>query len=76
MNLVNLEAAVKAYGDRVLLDRVSLGVAAGDRIGVVGRNGGRGYARDPWAVRGFRSGMGSLGGADGAVEAGDRAASL
>ncbi len=39
MNLVNLEAAVKAYGERVLLDRVSLGVAAGDRIGVVGRNG-------------------------------------
>ncbi len=39
MNLVNLEAAVKAYGTRVLLDGVSLGVAAGDRIGVVGRNG-------------------------------------
>jgi ATP-binding cassette subfamily F protein uup len=39
MNLVNLEAAVKAYGARVLLDQVSLGVAAGDRIGVVGRNG-------------------------------------
>ena len=39
MNLVNLEAASKAYGQRALLDRVSLGVAAGDRIGVVGRNG-------------------------------------
>ncbi|HEX9624775.1 MAG TPA: ABC-F family ATP-binding cassette domain-containing protein [Streptosporangiaceae bacterium] len=39
MNLVNLEAAVKAYGTQVLLDQVSLGVAAGDRIGVVGRNG-------------------------------------
>jgi ATP-binding cassette subfamily F protein uup len=39
VNLVNLEAAVKAYGARVLLDHVSLGVAAGDRIGVVGRNG-------------------------------------
>ncbi len=39
MNIVNLEAAVKACGTRVLLDQVSLGVAAGDRIGVVGRNG-------------------------------------
>jgi ATP-binding cassette subfamily F protein uup len=39
MNIVNLEAAVKAYGTRVLLNEVSLGVAAGDRIGVVGRNG-------------------------------------
>ncbi len=39
MNLVNLESAVKAYGSRTPLDRVSLGVAAGERIGVVGRNG-------------------------------------
>jgi ABC transport system ATP-binding/permease protein len=39
VNLVNLELAVKAYGDRALLDQVSLGVSAGDRIGVVGRNG-------------------------------------
>jgi ABC transport system ATP-binding/permease protein len=39
VNLVNLEAAVKAYGTRVLLDQVSLGVAAGDRIGLLGRNG-------------------------------------
>jgi ABC transport system ATP-binding/permease protein len=39
VNIVNLEAAVKAYGARVLLDHVSLGVGAGDRIGVVGRNG-------------------------------------
>jgi ABC transport system ATP-binding/permease protein len=39
VNLANLEAAVKAYGTRVLLDRVSLGVAVGDKVGVVGRNG-------------------------------------
>ena len=39
MNLVNLERAVKGFGQRVLLDGVSAGVAAGDRIGVVGRNG-------------------------------------
>ena len=38
-NLVNLEQARKAYHERVLLDGVSLGVAAGQRIGVVGRNG-------------------------------------
>jgi ATP-binding cassette subfamily F protein uup len=39
VNLVNLEAAAKAFGPRVLLDQVSLGVADGDRVGVVGRNG-------------------------------------
>ncbi len=38
-NLVNLENVVKAYGTRILLDHVSLGVADGDRVGVVGRNG-------------------------------------
>jgi ABC transport system ATP-binding/permease protein len=38
-NLVNLEQASKAYQSRVLLDRVSLGVSAGQHIGVVGRNG-------------------------------------
>jgi ATP-binding cassette subfamily F protein uup len=39
VNLVNLERAVKAYGERPLLAGVSAGVAIGDRIGVVGRNG-------------------------------------
>ena len=39
-NLVNVEAVAKTYGTRVLLDGVSLGVADGERIGVVGRNGG------------------------------------
>ena len=38
-NLLNLERVSKAYGVRPLLTDVSLGVAAGDRIGVVGRNG-------------------------------------
>jgi ATP-binding cassette subfamily F protein uup len=37
--LITLEAATKAYGSGALLDGVSLGVAVGDRIGVVGRNG-------------------------------------
>ena len=40
VNLVNLEDVRLAYGTRVLLDGVSLGVGDGDRIGVVGRNGG------------------------------------
>ena len=39
MNLVNLEKAVKGFGQRLLLDGISAGVAAGERIGVVGRNG-------------------------------------
>jgi ABC transport system ATP-binding/permease protein len=38
-NLISLERAAKAYAHRRLLDGVSLGVSAGDRIGVVGRNG-------------------------------------
>jgi ATP-binding cassette subfamily F protein uup len=39
-NLVNLESVSKSYGVRPLLDAVSLGVGEGDRIGVVGLNGG------------------------------------
>ncbi|HEX3823820.1 MAG TPA: ABC-F family ATP-binding cassette domain-containing protein [Mycobacteriales bacterium] len=39
-NLINLEAVGKAYGPTLVLDQVSLGVADGERIGVVGRNGG------------------------------------
>jgi ATP-binding cassette subfamily F protein uup len=39
-NLVNLEAVSKSYGIHPLLSGVSLGVDEGDRIGVVGLNGG------------------------------------
>ena len=39
MNLISLEKAAKAYAHRTLLDGVSLGVSAGDQVGVVGRNG-------------------------------------
>jgi ATP-binding cassette subfamily F protein uup len=39
-NLVNLKDAGKGYGARTVLSGVTLGVSAGDRIGVVGRNGG------------------------------------
>ncbi|MEX0429463.1 ABC-F family ATP-binding cassette domain-containing protein [Nocardioides sp. DS6] len=38
-NLLNLEHVSKAYGVRPLLDDVSLGINAGDRVGIVGRNG-------------------------------------
>ncbi|MBO0841580.1 MAG: ABC-F family ATP-binding cassette domain-containing protein [Nocardioides sp.] len=38
-NLLNLEHVSKAYGVRPLLSDVSLGVNAGDRVGIVGRNG-------------------------------------
>ncbi len=40
VNLVNLESVTVAHGTRLLMDGVSLGVSEGDRIGIVGRNGG------------------------------------
>lgn len=39
-NLVNLENVSKTFGLKTLLDGVSLGIQEGDRIGVVGLNGG------------------------------------
>ena len=39
-NLVNLERVSISFGTRAVLDDVSLGLGAGERIGVVGRNGG------------------------------------
>ena len=38
-NLVNLQSVGKGYAGRTVLQDVSLGVSAGERIGVVGRNG-------------------------------------
>ncbi len=38
-NLVNLKDVFKGYGSRSVLASITLGVAAGDRIGVVGANG-------------------------------------
>ncbi len=38
-NLINLESVSKSYGVIPLLDGVSLGIDAGERIGVVGLNG-------------------------------------
>lgn len=40
VNLLNLENVSKSHGLKTLLDGVSLGVGSGDRIGVVGLNGG------------------------------------
>lgn len=39
-NLINLESVSKSFGLKTLLNDVSLGVQTGDRIGVVGLNGG------------------------------------
>ena len=39
-NLINIESASKAFDIKPLLLSVSLGLSQGDRIGVVGRNGG------------------------------------
>ncbi|MGI8800602.1 MAG: ABC-F family ATP-binding cassette domain-containing protein [Solirubrobacteraceae bacterium] len=38
-NLVNLKSVGKGYGSRSVLSEITLGVAGGERIGIVGRNG-------------------------------------
>ena len=38
--LLSAEAVTKTYGDRPLLDGVSLYLEKGDKVGVVGPNGG------------------------------------
>lgn len=40
VNLINLENVDKSFGLKTLLHKVSLGIQSGDRIGVVGINGG------------------------------------
>ncbi len=39
-NLLNLNGVGKGYGSRVVLGDITLGVSAGERVGVVGANGG------------------------------------
>jgi ATP-binding cassette subfamily F protein uup len=39
-NLINLESVSKSYGKDPVLQGISLGVGEGERIGIVGRNGG------------------------------------
>ena len=38
-NVVNLERVAKGYASRSVLSEVTIGISAGERIGVVGRNG-------------------------------------
>ena len=39
MNLLVMEHITKGFGDRTLLNDVSLGIQEGDKIGVIGING-------------------------------------
>lgn len=39
MNILNIENVTKIYGEKVLFDKVSLGINEGDKIGVIGVNG-------------------------------------
>lgn len=39
MNLLSIEDLTKSYGERVLFEKVSLGVGDGDKIGLIGVNG-------------------------------------
>ena len=39
MNVLNIENVTKIYGEKVLFDQVSLGINAGEKIGVIGVNG-------------------------------------
>jgi ABC transport system ATP-binding/permease protein len=39
-NLVNLNAVAKSYGSRAVLPGITLGISSGERIGLVGQNGG------------------------------------
>ncbi len=39
MNILNVENVSKTYGEKVLFDKISLGINKGDKVGVVGVNG-------------------------------------
>ena len=39
MNILNIENVTKVYGDKVLFDKVCLGINEGDKIGIIGVNG-------------------------------------
>lgn len=39
MNLINIEDISKSYGEKVLLNNISLGINEGDKVGLIGING-------------------------------------
>ena len=39
MNVLNVEKVTKGYGNRIMLDGVTLGINDGDKIGLIGING-------------------------------------
>ena len=39
MNILNIENITKVYGDKILFDKVGLGINEGDKIGIIGVNG-------------------------------------
>ena len=39
MNILNVEKVSKTFGEKVLLDKVTLGINKGDKVGVIGVNG-------------------------------------
>lgn len=39
MNLITIENITKSYGDKAILDNISLGINDGDKIGIIGING-------------------------------------
>ena len=39
MNILNIENLTKGYGDKILFDKVNLGINEGDKIGIIGVNG-------------------------------------
>ena len=39
MNILNVEKVSKSYGEKVLLDNVTLGINKGDKVGIIGVNG-------------------------------------
>lgn len=39
MNVLTVQQAAKGYGDRILFRDITLGLNAGDKVGIIGING-------------------------------------